>query len=117
MQKLIYKNKDHLSAGVLLGGYDKYEGPSLFEIVFGGPAQKSQLAMSGSGSIFIYSWADRNWRENMTEPEARQMTLFCRSLIVLFQGIHFARSCACDCKRSIFRRLYSNRYHQQERKT
>ena len=71
LQKLAYRNKDRLHFGAIIAGYDKYKGPSLYEVALGGTLVKTTFALAGSGSGYIYSWFDKKWKENMSADEAR----------------------------------------------
>ncbi|KAJ3114977.1 Proteasome subunit beta type-1, partial [Physocladia obscura] len=73
-QELCYKNKDSLSAGIIVGGWDKVTGPSVYSIVAGGSVHKQPFAIGGSGSTYIYGYCDAHFRENMTRDEAIAFT-------------------------------------------
>ena len=71
LQTLAYRNKDNLHFGAIVAGHDKYNGPSLYEIALGGTLVKTNFALAGSGSGSIYSWFDKNWKDNMSADQAR----------------------------------------------
>jgi 20S proteasome subunit beta 1 len=73
MQRLVYENKDSLSAGLIVAGWDPVEGASIYSIPMGGTCLKVPFAMSGSGSTYIYGLMDAEYRENMTQEEARTL--------------------------------------------
>ncbi|KAJ3205788.1 Proteasome subunit beta type-1 [Entophlyctis luteolus] len=73
-QELCYSNKDQLSAGIIVGGWDKYEGPSVYSIVAGGSVHKQPFAIGGSGSTYIYGYCDANFKDDMSREEAIQFT-------------------------------------------
>lgn len=60
---------------MIIGGYDKYEGAALYEVNLGGTLTKTSFALDGSGSIYIYGWFDKYWRENMSEAQARYLNV------------------------------------------
>ena len=46
-QKLCYENKDHLSAGIIVAGWDKEDGPSVYNIPLGGGIFRQPWAIGG----------------------------------------------------------------------
>ncbi|CAI6341843.1 unnamed protein product [Periconia digitata] len=68
-QELCYANKDQLSAGMIIAGYDHRHGGQVYSIPLGGSLHKQSYAIGGSGSTYIYGYCDANWQENMTEEE------------------------------------------------
>ena len=46
-QKLCYENKDSLSAGIIVAGWDEATGPSVFNIPVGGGVFRQQWAIGG----------------------------------------------------------------------
>jgi len=46
LQQLCYSNKDALSAGIIVSGYDK-NGPSVYNIPLGGSLHKQPFAIGG----------------------------------------------------------------------
>ncbi|KAL4743570.1 nucleophile aminohydrolase [Aspergillus similis] len=68
-QELCYENKDMLSAGIIIAGYDPRHGGQVYSIPLGGSLHKQAYSIGGSGSTYIYGYCDANWRENMTEEE------------------------------------------------
>jgi len=73
MKNICYKNKDALSAGVIVAGWDPVEGGQVFNVVMGGSCLKQSFALGGSGSLFIYGLLDAEFRPGMTEEEARNL--------------------------------------------
>ncbi|KAK2755554.1 Proteasome subunit beta type-1 [Arachnomyces sp. PD_36] len=68
-QELCYENKDQLSAGMIIAGYDRRHGGQVYSIPLGGSLHKHSFAIGGSGSTYIYGYTDAHWKENMTEQE------------------------------------------------
>ncbi|KAL2010000.1 hypothetical protein VTN00DRAFT_5807 [Thermoascus crustaceus] len=68
-QELCYENKDMLSAGIIIAGYDKRHGGQVYSIPLGGSLHKQPYAIGGSGSTYIYGYCDAHWKEGMTEEE------------------------------------------------
>jgi len=67
--ELCYDNKDQLSAGMIIAGYDKRHGGQVYSIPLGGSLHKHKYAIGGSGSTYIYGYCDAHWKEDMTEEE------------------------------------------------
>ncbi|SJM81995.1 probable Proteasome subunit beta type-1 [Zygosaccharomyces bailii] len=68
-QQLCYENKDNLTAGIIVAGYDKKNKGQVYSIPIGGSLHKQSYAIAGSGSTFIYGYCDKNYKENMTKQE------------------------------------------------
>ncbi|CAI6091233.1 unnamed protein product [Clonostachys chloroleuca] len=69
-QEICYANKDQLSAGLIIAGWDERFGGQVYQIPLGGSLHKQPYAISGSGSTYIYGYCDANWKEGMEEEEA-----------------------------------------------
>ncbi|KAI5819538.1 nucleophile aminohydrolase [Pyronema omphalodes] len=69
-QDICYANKDALSAGIIIAGWDKRKGGEVYSIPLGGSLHKQPYAIGGSGSTYIYGYCDANWKEGMNEAEA-----------------------------------------------
>ena len=68
--QLAYRNKDKLSAGMIIGGWDRKLGAQVYGIPLGGSMQRVPFTVGGSGSAYIYGWCDNTWRENMSRSDA-----------------------------------------------
>ncbi|KAL1921836.1 uncharacterized protein VTP21DRAFT_10478 [Calcarisporiella thermophila] len=68
-QELCYKNKDMLMAGIIVAGWDKKHGGSVYSIPLGGSLHKQPFAIGGSGSSYIYGYCDKAYRDGMTKEE------------------------------------------------
>jgi 20S proteasome subunit beta 1 len=69
---LIYQNKERLLAGVIVGGWDKKNGGSVFTITLAGSMHKQRYSIGGSGSTYIYAWCDANYKDGMTKDECQK---------------------------------------------
>jgi len=78
--QLAYGNKKNLSAGMIVGGWDKYEGGSIYALPIGGTLLKLPFTLGGSGSTYIYGYCDSAWKDNMTREEAEAFVLNACSL-------------------------------------
>ncbi|KAG8953614.1 Proteasome subunit beta type-1 [Tulasnella sp. 424] len=68
-QKMCYENKDALSAGIIVAGWDKANGPSVYNIPVGGGLFKQQWAIGGSGSTYVYGYCDATYKEGWGKEE------------------------------------------------
>ncbi|KAI9753945.1 MAG: Proteasome subunit beta type-1 [Lichina confinis] len=68
-QDLCYDNKDSLSAGIIIAGWDDRHGGQVYSIPLGGSLHRQSYAIGGSGSTYIYGFCDANWKEDMTEEQ------------------------------------------------
>ncbi|KAL7004110.1 Proteasome subunit beta type-1 [Cystobasidiomycetes sp. EMM_F5] len=68
-QNLCYTNKDKLSAGLIVAGWDPEAGPSVYNIPLGGGLFKAPWAIGGSGSSYIYGYCDANYKEGWGRDE------------------------------------------------
>eukprot|EP01132_Coremiostelium_polycephalum_P009689 gene9689-11896_t len=68
-QMTCYENKNHLMAGIIVAGWDKNNGGSVFNISLGGSMVKQPFAIGGSGSTYIYGYCDSKFKPNMTKDE------------------------------------------------
>ena len=52
--QIAYKNKDKLSAGMIIGGWDSKRGPQVYGIPLGGSLLPCPFTIGGSGGAYIY---------------------------------------------------------------
>eukprot|EP00760_Papus_ankaliazontas_P005353 PhM_4_TR12516/c0_g1_i1/m.14181/K02738/PSMB6; 20S proteasome subunit beta 1 len=70
MQMMCYRYRFNISAGILIAGYDPINGGQVFSVPLGGSLLSQDFAMGGSGSTYLYGWADQNFRKGMTREQA-----------------------------------------------
>jgi 20S proteasome subunit beta 1 len=58
-QNLAYENKDMLQAGLIIAGWDKTSGGTIWGVPLGGTMMQAPYAMGGSGSAYIYGFCDK----------------------------------------------------------
>lgn len=68
-RQICYQNKDMLSAGIIVGGYDDQKGGQVYSIPLGGAMVQQPFAIGGSGSSYIYGFCDSNFKEGMSREE------------------------------------------------
>jgi 20S proteasome subunit beta 1 len=59
-------------AGIIVGGWDPYDGGQVFEIPLGGVLMEMPYAMGGSGSTYIYGLVDHTFKIGMTKEECKE---------------------------------------------
>ncbi|KNZ59221.1 proteasome subunit beta type [Puccinia sorghi] len=63
-------NKDNLSAGIIVAGWDaQTKKGSVYNIPLGGGLFQQPWAIGGSGSAYIYGYCDSNYRTGWTKEE------------------------------------------------
>lgn len=77
-RSLCYNNKDKLSAGVIVAGWDAAGGGQVFEVPLGGTCVRLPYALGGSGSTYIYGFVDSQYRPGMSKAEC---TAFVRAAL------------------------------------
>ncbi|GAA5997039.1 proteasome subunit beta [Rhodotorula paludigena] len=69
LEGIVYSNKDKLSAGIIVAGWDKVNGGTVYNIPLGGGLFKGPWAIGGSGSTYIYGYCDATYREDWGRDE------------------------------------------------
>jgi 20S proteasome subunit beta 1 len=67
---MTYSNKDWLSAGLIVAGFDEKTGGEIYTIPLGGSLHKQEYSIAGSGSSYIYGYCDKNFKSGFTREEA-----------------------------------------------
>ncbi|CAN6166507.1 unnamed protein product [Urochloa humidicola] len=83
---LAYQNKNMLQAGMIIGGWDKYEGGQIFSVPLGGTILRQPFAIGGSGSSYLYGLMDHEWRERMSQEDAEKFVVKVVSLAMARDG-------------------------------
>ncbi|XP_043939249.1 proteasome subunit beta type-9-like [Protopterus annectens] len=68
VKDLCYKYKEELSAHLLIAGWDHKYGGQVYGTL-GGMMIRQQFAIGGSGSSYIYGFADSTFKPGMTKEE------------------------------------------------
>ena len=68
-QNICYQNKDALSAGIIVAGWDKEDGPSVYNIPLGGGVFRQPWAIGGSGSTYVYGYCDATYQDGWGKDE------------------------------------------------
>ena len=85
-QELIYQNKDRLTAGIIVAGWDKQHGGRVFNVPLGGGLFEQPWAIGGSGSAYIYGFCDSTWREGWNEEQTLEFVKNALSLAMRRDG-------------------------------
>ncbi|KAL5286909.1 PSMB6 family protein [Megaselia abdita] len=64
-----YNYRDSLLAGIIVAGWDKKLGGQVYSVPLGGMLIRQPYTIGGSGSSFIYAFAQENFRKGMTRDE------------------------------------------------
>lgn len=95
-QELCYSNKEQLSAGLIIAGWDELNGPAVYHIPAGGSLHKQEFSIGGSGSTYIYGYCDANFRESMTKEEGIEFVKNGRTLSDLWLSVALALAMSRD---------------------
>mmetsp|Transcript_40102 Transcript_40102/g.88049 ORF Transcript_40102/g.88049 Transcript_40102/m.88049 type:complete len:251 (-) Transcript_40102:642-1394(-) len=71
-QQLCYKNKNNLTAGILVAGWDGSKGGQVYSIPVGGAMLERPFTIGGSGSSYIYGFCDSYYKPNMTREQCEE---------------------------------------------
>ncbi|XP_008798167.1 proteasome subunit beta type-6 [Phoenix dactylifera] len=83
---LSYQNKNMLQMGLIVGGWDKYEGAQIYSVPLGGTILRRPFAIGGSGSSYLYGFFDKEWKEGMSKDEAEKLVVEAVSLAIARDG-------------------------------
>ncbi|EDO19036.1 hypothetical protein Kpol_2002p109 [Vanderwaltozyma polyspora DSM 70294] len=83
---LCYENKDNLTAGIIVAGYDEANKGQVYSIPLGGSVHRQPYAIAGSGSTFIYGYCDKNFKEDMTKEETIEFMKHSLSQAIKWDG-------------------------------
>lgn len=70
--QLCYQNKNMLTAGIIVAGWDKHKGGQVFAIPVGGGLLPRPFAIGGSGSTYIYGFCDAYYRPGMNAQQCEE---------------------------------------------
>jgi 20S proteasome subunit beta 1 len=72
MMSILLKNqKKNLIFGFICAGWDSFHGGQIYSITQGACLLKRSIALAGSGSLFIQSFCDTNFKLNMEYNESK----------------------------------------------
>jgi len=85
-QQLCYNNKSALQAGIIVAGWDKTNGGTVWNIPLGGSLHKAPFAIGGSGSSYIYGYCDSNFKKGMTKEQCEEFVINSLTLAMARDG-------------------------------
>ncbi|GMH45557.1 hypothetical protein BSKO_13514 [Bryopsis sp. KO-2023] len=85
VSQINYRNK-HLSAYMLVAGWDAAKGGQVFSVVMGGTVVQEKWAIDGSGSSYIWGVCDAMYKDGMTREEAEEMAISVTGLALSSDG-------------------------------
>lgn len=71
-QQLCYNNKNMLTAGIIVAGWDEVKGGQVYAIPLGGAMIERKYTIGGSGSTYIYGFCDAYYKPNMTQEQCEE---------------------------------------------
>ncbi|XP_041378043.1 proteasome subunit beta type-6-like [Gigantopelta aegis] len=83
---LCYENRDNITAGIIVGGWDKLNGGQVFTIPLGGMLVRQPFAIGGSGSTFLYGYVDSQFKHSFSKEECLQFVANAISLAINRDG-------------------------------
>lgn len=84
--EICYQNKDFLSAGLIIAGYDENNGGEVYSVPLGGSLHQQNIAIGGSGSSYIYGFCDKNFTMGMSKEEGIEFLKQAVSLAIKRDG-------------------------------
>lgn len=72
VKNVLFEYKDQLLAGMIVAGWDAADGPSVFSVPLGGSIMRQKYALGSSGSTYILSQCDAEYRDGMSRSETQQ---------------------------------------------
>lgn len=67
-ESICYTNKDSLSAGIIVAGWDP-SGPSVYNIPLGGGLHKGAWTVGGSGTTFMMGYCDSHYEPGWDQQQ------------------------------------------------
>jgi 20S proteasome subunit beta 1 len=71
-RELCYTNKNMLTAGILVAGWDPIKGGQVYSIPVGGALLERDYSIGGSGSTYIYGFCDAYYKPGMTAMQCEE---------------------------------------------
>lgn len=74
-RELCYSNKNALTAGIIVAGWDPVKGGQVFSVPMGGAILPRPYSIGGSGSTYIFGFCDAYYREGMTHAQCKEFVV------------------------------------------
>ncbi|KAI5449679.1 Proteasome subunit beta type-1 [Naganishia albida] len=105
-QSLCYENKDRLSAGIIVAGWDEEQGGQVYNIPLGGGIFRQPWSIGGSGSTYVYGYCDATYKEGMNEEETVNFVRNTLALAMARDGSSGGCIRMCVIKKEGVRRIF-----------
>ncbi|XP_036597036.1 proteasome subunit beta type-6-like [Trichosurus vulpecula] len=73
-KEMCYRYREDLMAGIIVAGWDPYEGGQVYSVPMGGMMVRQPFSIGGSGSSYIYGYVDATYQEGINEKQCLQFT-------------------------------------------
>lgn len=85
-RELCYDNRDSLTAGIIVAGWDKRTGGQVYSVPIGGMLQRQPFAIGGSGSTYLYGYVDAQFKPSMKKDDCLKFVSQAVSLAINRDG-------------------------------
>jgi len=75
IQNICYSDRDKISAGMIVAGWDSKLGGQVYTVPIGGMIQRQPFSIGGSGSTFMYGHCDSEFRRGMGREDCQRFVL------------------------------------------
>ncbi|OQR68823.1 proteasome subunit beta type-6-like [Tropilaelaps mercedesae] len=75
LRGLCYEYRDRIQASLICAGWDPQGGGQVYSVARGGSLVQQQMALSGSGSVYIMGYMDSQYKPDMTKEECAELCL------------------------------------------
>jgi len=73
-REMCYHNKNGLTAGIIVAGWDAAKGGQVYSVPVGGALLERPYTIGGSGSTYIYGFCDAYYKPGMTREQCEEFT-------------------------------------------
>merc|ERR1712218_75634 len=108
-KNISYDYRDQLTAGLIVGGWDKEKGGQVYSIPIGGALVRQPASIGGSGSTYLYGFLDAHYKEGMEKEKVIELAKQAVTLAITRDGA--SGGCvriAIITKDGVERRLFLN---------
>jgi len=86
IRNICYERKSFLNCGLICAGWDNLHGGQVYIVIQGGTIFDSPIISSGSGSIFINSFCDINFKNCLNANKTKNLVIKAISLAIQKDG-------------------------------
>lgn len=73
VRELCYNNRDKITVGMIVGGWDHMKLGQVYSIPLGGMCIRQPIALGGSGCTYIYGFVDAHYQKGMEKEECVEL--------------------------------------------